>query len=337
LSPEYWTNSGLPGAPAKDGPHSDFMFEQGHAMDYIRSDNGFNGFWFVSGYAVGMSINSGYSGGPFYRLEFTNCKEALILKRTNQVPACFTDCIFEGTEASLVQEEMIGTAQFNSSSFLGGSYSVKPASSGSNSSSQVSFQDCIFEAPAHLTGLYSSIAHSQFTFTGDHVILDADCKNALLMDNTYEGGRSIIHNMSNKEKALIRDTSKTYLSTPEFEYEPFISHAPARAALYMATDFIGVVEGDGLDDGPGLQLALDKAAQEGGGIVYLPAGEYNLNSSISIPENVELRGALDMPQHSKLWFDKSMVHEFGSVIYVDHNRGSSSGSTIVINANAGVR
>ena len=37
LSPEYWTNSGLPGAPAKDGPHSDFMFEQGHAMDYIRS------------------------------------------------------------------------------------------------------------------------------------------------------------------------------------------------------------------------------------------------------------------------------------------------------------
>ncbi|MFC2115922.1 glycosyl hydrolase family 28-related protein [Bacteroidota bacterium] len=337
FSPEYWTESGLPGAPAEKGPHADFMYEQGHAMDYIRSDNGFNGFWFISGYNKGLSINSNYSGGPFYRLEFTNCKEALILQIVNQVPACFTDCIFEGSEASLVQEEMTGTAQFNTTRFGGGSYSVKPAGEGSNSSSQVSFQDCVFEAPAQLTGLATTIANSTFDFTGDHVILDGDCKNAILMDNTFIGGRSIINNMSNKENALIRDTSKTYLSTPDFEYDPFVSHAPTRVALYMATDFSGVVEGDDFDDGPGIQLALDKASQEGGGIVYLPSGEYDLKSSISIPENVELRGALDMPQHSKLWFDKSLVHEFGSVLYVDHNRGSSSGSTIVINANAGVR
>jgi hypothetical protein len=337
FSPDYWANSGLAGAPSKNGPHSTFMYEQGHAIDYLRSDNGFNGFWYISGYNKGLSINSGFSAGPFYEFEITNCKEALILKTINQVPATFTSCIFEGSNAALVQEQMTGAAQFNSSVFRSNNLAVKPASSSSNSAAQVSFQDCVFDAPVQLTGLMTSVANSTFAFEGNHVTLDKALKNAILMDNTYQGGRSISNNMSKKENALIRDTTKAYLSTPEFEYIPFISHAPTRAALYIATDFDGVVEGDNIDDGPGIQLALNKAAEDDGGIVFLPAGEYILNSPITIPSNVELRGVLDMPHHGRLPLNKDLEHEFGTFFFVKHNRGNPTGATITISANAGVR
>ncbi|HEC43271.1 MAG TPA: T9SS type A sorting domain-containing protein [Bacteroides sp.] len=314
------------------------MLAEGIGVDYIRSDNGFNGFWYIHGYDTGMSINSNYSGGPFYGIEITGCKKGIVLSKLNQVPACFSRCVFEGSEASLVLDELTGAAQFYDCQFRSETRTVKPGPPAGYTASQVSFQNCVFEAPAHLTGLMSSVANSSFPFSGgDHIILDSDCRNVLLMDNTYQGGRSVQNNMSDKDDAKIRDTTKVYPVAKGFEYEPFISHAPSRDALYIATDFTGVVEGDADDDGPGIQLALDKAAAEGGGIVYLPAGEYYLKTSITVPGNVELRGALDIPHHGKLLWDKNQAHEFGTLIYVDHNRGSSSGSTIIISANAGIR
>lgn len=336
FSPDYWSDSGLPGAPAAGGPHAAFMLEQGHAVDYIRSDNGFNGFWYISGYATGMTLNSNYSAGPFYNFEITGCGKALVLQSINQVPACFTHSIFEGSEAALVQEDMTGAAQFNTSVFRSDKMAVKPAVAGSFSASQVSFQDCIFEAPVHLSGLMANVANSDFTFDGTHVTLDQTMRNVILMDNRYQGGRSVLNNMSNGE-ALIRDTSKVYTPTPDFEYKPYIPHGTGRSALYIATDFAGVNEGDDMDDGPGLQMVLDQAAADGGGIVFLPAGEYVLNSAITIPSNVELRGVLDMPHHGKLPLNRDLEHEFGSFFYVDHGNGTDEGATINISANAGVR
>jgi len=46
-----------------------------------------------------------------------------------------------------------------------------------------------------------------------------------------------------------------------------------------------------------LQAAMDSLKGKGG-IVYLPAGTYNLNSPIVIPAGVELRGAVDAPRYS---------------------------------------
>ncbi|MEX2370877.1 MAG: glycosyl hydrolase family 28-related protein [Bacteroidales bacterium] len=155
FSPDYWAQSELPGAPAESGPHAVFMLEQGHAIDYLRSDNGFNGFWYIHGYRTGMTLNSNYSAGPFYNLKFTECGVALILRSVNQVPACFTDCIFEGSDAALIQDGMTGAAQFNTSVFRSTSRTVTSGEPGIFSASQVTFHECIFDAPAHLSNYYS--------------------------------------------------------------------------------------------------------------------------------------------------------------------------------------
>lgn len=59
---------------------------------------------------------------------------------------------------------------------------------------------------------------------------------------------------------------------------------------------------DGSSDTSGaLQSALDQAAVNGGGIVYLPAGLYRIDSPISIEgSNIVLRGA--GPKQTRLWF-----------------------------------
>lgn len=44
------------------------------------------------------------------------------------------------------------------------------------------------------------------------------------------------------------------------------------------------------DAAPSLQKALDEAAAQGGGVVYVPGGSYKFYSPITVPANVELRG-----------------------------------------------
>jgi hypothetical protein len=336
FSPTFWATSGLEGAPEINGPHTAFMLEHGHAVDYLRSDNGFNGFWYISGYNIGASINESYSAGPFYNLEITGCKTALILRAINQVPACFTNCIFEGSEAALVLDEMTGTAQFQNSRFLSSGNSVKPGTN-NFTASQVTFQNCIFGNTAHLSGRYVNIANSEFNFQGEHVIAGNTCNNLILMDNKYQGNKTIVNLMGGGGKILNRDTIKTYLSVPEFDYTPFFRYAPTRAVLYVATDYDGVIPNSGMDAAPGLQQVLYLAHAEGGGFVYLPAGEYTINSPIIIPENVELRGALDNPHHARLLMNRNLEHEFGSVLLIHHNRGNSFGATISLSASSGAR
>lgn len=57
--------------------------------------------------------------------------------------------------------------------------------------------------------------------------------------------------------------------------------------------------GDGkTDDTEAIQKALDHAKEQGGGIVYLAAGEYVVRQRLTIPTGVELRGAYDFAHRS---------------------------------------
>ena len=82
-----------------------------------------------------------------------------------------------------------------------------------------------------------------------------------------------------------------------------------------------------------IQSLLDKAG-ETGGIVYLPGGYYRLDSPITVPEGVELRGSAGSPTREAAGTTK------GTVILSYYGDGSSFKSTdkalITLNKNAGV-
>jgi len=64
-----------------------------------------------------------------------------------------------------------------------------------------------------------------------------------------------------------------------------------KVALYNVKSFPFGALGDGItDDTKSIQRALDLAGTAGGGIVYLPQGQYNVLGHLSVPSGVELRG-----------------------------------------------
>ncbi|MCD6366746.1 MAG: T9SS type A sorting domain-containing protein, partial [Bacteroidales bacterium] len=337
FTPKYWAWSGMPNSPAENGAHAAFMLAEGIGIDYLRSDNGFNGFWEIAGYNKGMVMSQHYSGGPFYNIDIQKCVDGLTLKELNQVPACFSNSIFEGSDAALVLDYLTGSAQFFNSDFRSESATVKDGENGANTTSQVSFHSCNFNATANLSGLITNITNSKFNFEGEHIVLGPKCKNAVLADNTYQGIKKITDRMSNSGRLFDRDYYKTYQEAPDFEYVPFIKRQPTRNQLYLANNYSGITSGDGVDDAPGIQAVLTKAGNEGGGIVFLAAGEYDIKSPINIPDNVELRGVLDNPHHSRLLVNKNLEHEFGTYFLMNHNIGNETGASIILNSNSGVR
>lgn len=90
------------------------------------------------------------------------------------------------------------------------------------------------------------------------------------------------------------------------------------------------------DATPAIQSALNDAGLAGGGVVYLPAGWYRLSTHLTVPANVELRGASSVPVMDQL--DLS----FGSVLLGYEGAGTATPNTdpallTLRGANAGIR
>jgi len=81
--------------------------------------------------------------------------------------------------------------------------------------------------------------------------------------------------------------------------------------VFNVTDFgatglpLGFKEG-WHDDTAGIQKALDAAKAAGGGIVYLPAGNYFVTATLVIPERTVLRG--ESRERSWIWFPDGIDH-----------------------------
>ena len=67
-----------------------------------------------------------------------------------------------------------------------------------------------------------------------------------------------------------------------------------RAVLYNVKDFGAAGDGTA-DDTEAFRQALAKAGEEGGGVVFVPVGQYRLTQALTVPENVELRGEWNSP------------------------------------------
>jgi hypothetical protein len=80
-----------------------------------------------------------------------------------------------------------------------------------------------------------------------------------------------------------------------------------------------------------LQAALNKMKSSGGGTVYLPGGRYLVNSPITIPSGVELRGTWDVQHHTQ---------SGGAAIFTKYDGGAGGEdgpSLIQLKEGAGIR
>ncbi|MGW5365817.1 discoidin domain-containing protein [Actinopolymorpha pittospori] len=102
--------------------------------------------------------------------------------------------------------------------------------------------------------------------------------------------------------------------------------APQRAVLYdvskapyNATRGVGYLPAQ--DATARIQQALDQAGSDGGGIVYLPAGWYRIETHLRVPANVELRGASAVPNRDQ------NGRSGGTVLLAYEGRGTAQADT----------
>lgn len=102
-------------------------------------------------------------------------------------------------------------------------------------------------------------------------------------------------------RAVLYDVSKA----------PYLAPSVSSVGSVMpAADATGVI-----------QQALNDAGNAGGGVVYAPAGWYRLNGTLSVPANVELRGASSVPNRDQTG------RSGGTVFMTYHGRNSASSDT----------
>lgn len=111
-------------------------------------------------------------------------------------------------------------------------------------------------------------------------------------------------------------------------YQVVGTHFPTEDVV-VAARLLAPPAGDA-DAAPAIQKAIDGTAAEGGGVVFLSAGRYRLDSGIVIKETVTLRGD---------WADPTVrPGEHGTVLAVHCGRGEMDGeAAVTIERGAGIR
>jgi hypothetical protein len=105
--------------------------------------------------------------------------------------------------------------------------------------------------------------------------------------------------------------------------------APAHGSRFNVRDFGAVGDGQ-QDDTAAFQKALDSAAQAGGGIVFVPTGNYLFRGTLTLPRAVTLEGAWTAPPRTEFLphptDPKKPRRLGGSVLLVLAGKGQEKGT-----------
>ena len=167
----------------------------------------------------------------------------------------------------------------------------------------------------------------------------ADCGTGLLVDSIDDRwGMAVARGAVAGSKAAVENNSGGYVKLADVELDgkiqgcgkvvqykadlsgmdPDYHRAPAKPAARLIT--LRADTNRESDVGAALQQALDEAASQGGGVVYLPAGRYLLRQPVAVPAGVELRGSGTSATREQVLTSR------GTLIYADWGEATSAAS-----------
>ena len=328
FNPDIWADSGLCESNINKSRYRAWMKKNGTGIRMYRSDweYGFN--INIRGYKTGFEIlgsSRGYPNAQFYRVNISDCVYGVNIKGSNPYGIVFTASTFEGEKTAIrLEEEFYSVVMFHTCR-ISGTTAIEKYGVG-----HISFLNCEFEkGPIKIDDGSFSIVNSKFRKGSSFLELGKEVVDGKLINNKYESSLNIKNNSELKD---IKDQKVNYSfpRLPECRYKADIIKKPAIEKLYVVTDppFNADRTGE-KDTTSAIQAALDQAGKEGGGIVFLPGGEYRLYGRLVVPSNVELRGIYDVPHHTK---------EIGSVLFIYYGKGKKLGKgCITLEENSGVR
>ncbi|RXZ80067.1 carbohydrate-binding protein [Paenibacillaceae bacterium] len=332
FSPAYWAGSGLPNSPAPGSAYEKWIYENGTGIVMRRNDWSYTGFITIEGYNVGFlaatSVASGDStpNGHNYGLHFINCKTGVKIAALNDVGIMFTNVRVEKSETGIaIDADNTGVVQLSGCDIDAATTAILAAVS---PNSKILMQQCkINNGEVNIQGGAFVVSDSDFNNAAPQVIIDEEAR-ANIIGNRFKEEAQIDNN--SKYITIIDHTPTQVKKVPEFPEIAVQTHKPAREALYVVTKAPFHAKNDGTTDNTSaIQSALDQAAADGGGVVFLPPGTYKVLGNLNVPSGVELKGAVD---------NGTVPMGPGSTIDVYADRGNESGDPFMkLSPNSGIR
>ncbi|MDR2776081.1 MAG: discoidin domain-containing protein [Tannerella sp.] len=297
FSPDYWADSGLPGAPAKGSAYSRWIRNNGTGIVMRRNDWSYACHVHVDGYYRGFhactSIPSEGSmpNGHNYGMYFKNCETAVYIEAVSNAGIMFTRITTEDCENGIVVADGAGsTVQLYACEIAASSDAIRI---GQEASTKMMTRQCmVLSGKVNiLGGLYIS-EDGDFNNDAPQVFVNAYAR-VILTGNRFAQSVDIANRSLFECKIDHSPVSGKRL--PDFPDIMPQETGPDRKVLYVVTDSeFGAVPDAVTDNTAAIRRALEKAGSEGGGIVFLPPGKYRVNGDLTVPSGVELKGASDL-------------------------------------------
>ncbi len=297
FSPDIWSDSGLPGAPPRNGAHAKCIYQNGTALRTYRCDWQYAAFVNISGYKTGFEILPAPQGtnAQYYGFNITNCATALSVVDALYLGIMFTESTLHGDDYGVLTDpSFTSKLMFHSCSIKGAMSSVL---FNGRSGSATLFQGCTFEGTYTQSIGDLSLLGCTFKSQAEHIVLGAGVNAATIAGSSFTAAPQIvIHSTSKAVKISDQPVKKSAI--PKYSLPEGRGFKPARRTLLVVTDKpYGAQRNKLHDDTQAIQKALNDAAK-GGGIVFCPGGEYAIRGQLTIPSGVELRGIYDVPHHT---------------------------------------
>ncbi|AEV98037.1 carbohydrate-binding protein [Niastella koreensis] len=334
FSPAYWAGSGLPNAPAAGSGYASWILQNGTGITMRRIDWTNTAFVNVEGYNVGYWVSESvanpgsFSNGSNYSLNFSNCNTAVQVDGLQSVGFLFSKVTITGCANGFFLNPYTkkGVLQLQNCNI-------------SATNNAISIDSTV---PGNVLLKQSTISSGKINIAGGTFIAsDCDFNNgnqknvigahgrAILTGNRYSSGSNFQNN-----SYYLSSIDDAPLSLPQMPAVPVIitaeMHMPSRKVLYLATAAPYNAKADGTTDNTtAIQNALNQAGADGGGIVFLPPGHYKVSGHLTVPTNVELKGANDV---------SSAPTGPGSILEAYADKGNAGGTPFLrLSAGSGIR
>jgi hypothetical protein len=327
FSADYWAGSGLPGSPAVDGPHKQYIRDNGTAVVMRRNDWSFICKVKAEGYNIGYRMDLSYNkdnngnytspNGHNYGMEFTGCTYGVYAAAVSGAGMMFYDYKFTDCDYGFYLDQAPGGVI----QIQGCEFDTKIASiyaPTTNNTKLLLSQNTINKGPVDVRGGLVSIVNCDFNNDPNQIVLGANAR-AIVTGNRFRKEVKI-KNVSMYECIIDHDPIEM-TALPKFPYKnqyDFIQK-PSGDAFYVANASTGVTV-TANDNSDALQALLDQAKADGGGVVFLPPGHYNFRKPLTIPSGVELKGSVDVP---------SLPTGPGSAMEIYAGKGDENGTPFI--------
>jgi hypothetical protein len=339
ISPEFWAQSGLPGAPSYEKLEA-YTKKNSLGFQMFRSDWEYISYLSVKGYQTGMWIGRepGFDNAPnaqLYGIDIQNCANGLYVQDVNPYGIMVSNSSIgagPGEKAVYFYKDFDTSVQFNGVRFTG---SVVCEGSGG----VVSFENCSFSGydGYALSVNAGNVILTQTDFApGKNHLLIGESANSVKAVNSGNGGRLGIENRSRSAKIdVVFDRKYRFAPIPSITKTDIEVYPRPASSLVLKAD-IPAAKGYNNDFPPAdvsgqLQAVLDKVKEAGGGTLFLPPGRYLVNSPVTVPSGVELRGSWDVQHHTQ---------SGGTAIFTSYTGGpeGKDGEPLIrLEANSGIK